>query len=111
MLLSSQKLWVGFRDPRSGGQKKARIPDPDLQHFFQLPGGKQLKQVIWSRQKQDRVCGPRVMENISRGSTFGDFVTILTEKSTQDVTVERSRVFFTAIAITRKIYSATVYIG
>ncbi len=27
------------------------------------------------------------MENISRGSTFGDFVTILTEGSMQDLTV------------------------
>jgi hypothetical protein len=43
------------------------------------------------------------MENISRGSTFGDFVTILTERSMQDVTVERSEVIFTAIAIARKI--------
>jgi hypothetical protein len=44
------------------------------------------------------------MENIiSRGSTFGDFVTILTERSMQDVTVERSRVNFSTNAITRKI--------
>jgi hypothetical protein len=47
----------------------------------------------------------REMENISRGSTrtFGDFVTILTDRSMRDVTVERSRVIFTAIVITRKI--------
>jgi hypothetical protein len=44
------------------------------------------------------------MENLSRGSTFGDFfVTILTEWSMQDVTVARSRVIFMAIAMTRKI--------
>jgi hypothetical protein len=42
-------------------------------------------------------------EYLSRGSTFGDFVTILTERLMQDITVERSRVIFTAIAITRKI--------
>jgi hypothetical protein len=42
----------------------------------------------------------REMKNIS---TFGDFVTILPEKSMQDVMVERSRVIFTAITITRKI--------
>jgi hypothetical protein len=29
------------------------------------------------------------MENVSRGSDFGDFVTILTEGSMQDVTVAR----------------------
>jgi hypothetical protein len=45
----------------------------------------------------------RVMENISRGPTFGDFVTILTERSEQDVTVEGSWVIFPAIAVTRKI--------
>ncbi len=51
----------------------------------------------------------REMENIS---TFGDFVTILTEKSMQDVTVERPRVIFTAIAITRKILQCyCVHIG
>ncbi len=33
--------------------------------------------------------GIREMENISRGSTFGDFVTIRTEASMQDVTVAR----------------------
>jgi hypothetical protein len=43
------------------------------------------------------------MENISKGPTFRDFVTILTETSMQDVTVARSREIFTAIAITRKI--------
>jgi hypothetical protein len=32
---------------------------------------------------------PREMENISRGSTFGDHVTIRTEASMQDVTVAR----------------------
>jgi hypothetical protein len=32
---------------------------------------------------------PREMENISRGPTFGDFVTILTEVSMQDNTVAR----------------------
>ncbi len=31
----------------------------------------------------------RVMENISRGPTFGDFITILTEGSMQDNTVAR----------------------
>ncbi len=31
----------------------------------------------------------REMENISRGPTFGDFVTIRTEASMQDVTVAR----------------------
>ncbi len=31
----------------------------------------------------------REMENISRGSTFGDFVTIRTEGSMEDVTVAR----------------------
>ncbi len=50
------------------------------------------------------------MENISRGSTFGDFFTILTERSMQDVRVEKFRVIFIAIAIIRKIYSATVYL-
>jgi hypothetical protein len=39
------------------------------------------------------------MENISRVTTLGDFVTILTERSMQDVTVERSQVIFTVIAI------------
>jgi hypothetical protein len=48
------------------------------------------------------------MENISRGPTFGDFVTILTERSMQDVMVERSRVIFMAIAITRKIVYGTI---
>jgi hypothetical protein len=42
-------------------------------------------------------------EELSRGPTFRDFVTILTETSMQDVTVARSREIFTAIAITRKI--------
>jgi hypothetical protein len=32
---------------------------------------------------------PREMENISRDPTFGDFVTIRTERSMQDVTVAR----------------------
>jgi hypothetical protein len=32
---------------------------------------------------------PREMENISRGSIFGDFVTICTVASMQDVTVAR----------------------
>jgi hypothetical protein len=50
----------------------------------------------------------REMENISRGPTFGDFVTILTERSMQDVMVERSRVIFMAIAITRKIVYGTI---
>ncbi len=45
----------------------------------------------------------REMENISRGPIFRDFVTILTERSMQDVTVERFRVIFTAIVIARKI--------
>jgi hypothetical protein len=36
-------------------------------------------------------------------STFGDFITILTERSMQDVMVERFAVIFTAIAITRKV--------
>jgi hypothetical protein len=31
----------------------------------------------------------REMENISRGPTFGDFVTIRTEASMQDITVAR----------------------
>jgi hypothetical protein len=43
------------------------------------------------------------MENINIDPTFGDFVTILTERLMQDVTVERSQVIFTVIAITRKI--------
>ncbi len=34
---------------------------------------------------------PREMENISRGSTFGDFVTILTQGPMQDNTVARLR--------------------
>ncbi len=34
---------------------------------------------------------PREMENISRGPTFGDFVTIRTEASMQDVTVARQQ--------------------
>jgi hypothetical protein len=34
-------------------------------------------------------CAGREMENISRGTTFGDFVTIRTEGSMQDVTVAR----------------------
>jgi len=46
---------------------------------------------------------PREMENICRGSNFGDFVTILTERLMQGVTVVRSRAVFTAIVITRKI--------
>jgi hypothetical protein len=45
----------------------------------------------------------REIENICRASTFGDFVTILTERSMQDVMVARSPVIFTAIAITKKI--------
>jgi hypothetical protein len=60
-----------------------------------------------ARGRRDR---PREMEHISRGSSFGDFVTILTERSMQDVTVERFRVIFTTIAITRKLYIVTVYI-
>ncbi len=58
-------------------------------------------------------CGTREMENISRDSAFGDYVTILTERSRRDVTVERSQVIFTAIAITRKIVqcSCVPYIG
>jgi hypothetical protein len=51
---------------------------------------------------QDHVCGPREMENISKRSTFGDFVSILTERLMQDVTAARSRVIFMAIVITRK---------
>jgi hypothetical protein len=43
------------------------------------------------------------MENISRGPTFGDFVTIFTETSKQDVMDARSRKIVMAIAITRKI--------
>jgi hypothetical protein len=35
---------------------------------------------------------PRDMENISRGSTFGEFATILTEGSMQDVKVKDYRV-------------------
>jgi hypothetical protein len=35
---------------------------------------------------------PREMENISRGPTFGDFVTIRTEASMQDITVARLQV-------------------
>jgi hypothetical protein len=34
-------------------------------------------------------AGPREMENISRGSTFRDFLTIGIESSMQDITVER----------------------
>jgi hypothetical protein len=45
------------------------------------------------------------MENISRGTTLGDFVTILAERSMQNVTVERSQIIFTVIAITRKKFS------
>ncbi len=43
------------------------------------------------------------MENISIGSTLGDFVTILTERSMQDIKVERSRVMFYSHCHTRKI--------
>jgi hypothetical protein len=43
------------------------------------------------------------MDNISRGPTFGDFVTVLSERSMKNVTVERSQVIFTAIVIARKI--------
>jgi hypothetical protein len=52
--------------------------------------------------------GPREMENISRGPTLGDFVTIFTDTSMQDVTVARSQEIFVAIAITRKVVQ---YIG
>jgi hypothetical protein len=41
------------------------------------------------------VC--REMEKISGGPNFEDFVTILTERLMQDVTVARSRVIFMAI--------------
>jgi hypothetical protein len=51
------------------------------------------------------------MENISRGPTFGDVVTILTERSMQDIKIEKSQEIFTAIVIKRKFYSVTVYIG
>ncbi len=51
--------------------------------------------------------GRAEMENISTlyriGPTFGDFVTILTERSVQDIKVEKSQVTFTAIVIRRKI--------
>jgi hypothetical protein len=39
------------------------------------------------------------MENISRGPTIGDFVTILTERSMQDVTVARSQIILMTIGI------------
>jgi hypothetical protein len=44
---------------------------------------------------------------------FGDLFTILTERSMQDIKVERSRVIFTAIVIQEKFYRyrVTVYIG
>jgi hypothetical protein len=38
---------------------------------------------------QSRLDNSREMENISRVPTFGDFVTIRTEASMQDVTVAR----------------------
>jgi hypothetical protein len=43
------------------------------------------------------------MENIGRGPTFEDFVTILKERSMQKVTVARFQIIFMANAITRKI--------
>jgi hypothetical protein len=52
----------------------------------------------------------REMENISRGSTFADFVTILTERSMQDVTFERSRVILQPLPLQEKLHSVAVYI-
>jgi hypothetical protein len=49
-----------------------------------------------------RILLPREMENISRGPTFGDFVTILTERSMQDVTVARSQIIFMVIGVHAK---------
>jgi hypothetical protein len=43
------------------------------------------------------------MENISRGPTFGDFVTIHSKRSMQDVTVAMPQIIFMAVAVTRKI--------
>jgi hypothetical protein len=40
-------------------------------------------------QKELEKCENREMENISRGPTFGNFVTICTEASMQDITVAR----------------------
>jgi hypothetical protein len=40
----------------------------------------------------------REIETLSRGPVFGYFVTILTERSMHNVTVERSQVIFTAVA-------------
>jgi hypothetical protein len=48
---------------------------------------------IWTQ----RYRSSREMENISRGPSFGDFVTILTERSMQDLTLERSQVIFAAV--------------
>ncbi len=45
------------------------------------------RQVLREREKIPPSHLPREMENISRGPTFGDFVTVPTEGSMQDVTV------------------------
>ncbi len=44
---------------------------------------------VWKLRANSWLVLPREMENISRGSTFEDFVTILTEGSTNDNTVAR----------------------
>jgi hypothetical protein len=51
------------------------------------------------------------MENIVRGPTFEDFVTILTERSMQDVTVARSRVILWSLPLQEKLYSGALEIG
>ncbi len=60
-----------------------------------------------------RELGTLVVQGTVTGTIYIVFVTILTDRSMQDVTVERSRVIFAAIAISRKIvhYNVTVYIG
>jgi hypothetical protein len=42
------------------------------------------------------------MENINIGPTFGDFVTIFTESSMEDVTVARNQIIFMALAMPKK---------
>jgi hypothetical protein len=52
---------------------------------------------------------PREMENISRGPTFGDFVTILMDTSMQDVTVAKSQKILGPLPLQEMLYSVTEY--
>jgi hypothetical protein len=96
---SRRALRLGPGHAAPPGQSAQSARQPFYTHSRTEKGGEgrkrntALKYLVMSRE----------MENISRGSTFGDFVTVLTERSMQDVKVERSRVIFTAYAIQEKL--------